>query len=150
MTTEEKVQLLRNLPGFQDADESALVALADHAQEFEFESGQMIAREGQMGTGMYLILEGRVSVVRRGVQVDTSGPGEFVGELSPLSQTPRIATLLASERVVCLGIASWVLDDLLKQPAIAERVRRYEQAHRDAEEQRRAAETPGSGSGAPG
>jgi CRP-like cAMP-binding protein len=144
MTTEEKVQLLRNLPGFQDADESALVALADHAQEFQFASGQLIAREGQMGTGMYLILEGRVGVVRRGVQVDTSGPGEFIGELSPLSQTPRIATLMAIEPVVCLGIASWLLDDLLKQPAIAERVRHDEQAHRHAEQQRRAAEARGS------
>jgi CRP-like cAMP-binding protein len=139
MTTEEKVQVLRNLPGFQDVDESALAALVGHAQEFQFASGQVIAREGQMGTGMYLILEGRVSVVRRGVQVDTSGPGEFLGELSPLSQTPRIATLMAIEPVVCLGIASWLVDDLLKQPAIADRVRRDEQAHRDAEEQRRAA-----------
>jgi CRP-like cAMP-binding protein len=143
MTTEEKIHMLRSLPGFQDADESALVALADNAQEFQFVSGQMIAREGQMGTGMYLILEGRVSIVRRGVQVDVSSPGEFIGELSPLSQTPRIATLLALEPVVCLGIASWLLDDLLKQPAIAERVRRDEQAHRDAEEQRRATEARG-------
>jgi CRP-like cAMP-binding protein len=143
MTTEEKVQLLRNLPGFQNAEESALVALADNAQEFRFTSGQVIAREGQMGTGMYLILEGRIGVVRHGVQVDTSGPGEFIGELSPLSQTPRIATLTAMEPVVCLGVASWLLDDLLKQPAIAERVRRDEQAHREAEAQRRAAEAHG-------
>jgi CRP-like cAMP-binding protein len=145
MTTDEKVALLRNLPGLKDVDEAILVSLAETAQEFQFAPGQLIAREGQMGTGMYLILEGRINVVQHGVRIDTSGPGEFIGELSPLSQSPRIATLMAVEPVLCLGIASWHLDELMQQPAIAERIREVEQAHRRAEEERRAPRTSGGG-----
>jgi CRP-like cAMP-binding protein len=144
MSTDQKVELLRKLPGFMDADEAVLVNLVENAQEIQFEPGQMIAREGQIGTGLYLILDGHISVIRRGVHIDTAGPGEFIGELSPLSQTARIATLVAVDPVLCLGIASWLLDDLMTQPAIADRIRQVEQEHRHAEDLRRAAEGPAS------
>ena len=140
MTTEEKLELVRQFAVFKNVDDAALGTMLEHAQEFDFPQGHLIAREGNMGTGLFLILIGRVKVMRHGVQVDTSGPGEILGELSVLAQAPRIATLVASEPVVCLGIASWHVDEILKQPGLANSFREVEQGHRHREEQRRADE----------
>jgi CRP-like cAMP-binding protein len=133
VTTEETIELLRHFAIFEGVDEASLRSLVEHSQEFEFPQRHVIAREGQLGTGMFLILKGTVNIVRHAVTVDTSGPGEIIGELSLLDRAPRIATLIASDDVVCLGIASWHLDTVLNRPDLAERFKAIEQEHRRAE-----------------
>ncbi len=142
MTADEKLELLRQFAMFKDVDEASLNTMLDHTQEFEFGQGQLIAREGQVGTGLFIILKGQVNVIRHGAHVATSGPGDIIGELSVLAQAPRIATLVASEPVTCLGIASWQLDEILKRPGLADPIREAEHGHRQAEEQRHANEQP--------
>ena len=132
VTTEETIELLRHFALFEGVDEASLRNFVEHAQEFEFQQGHAIAREGQVGTGMYLILTGTVNIVRHGVEVDTAGPGEILGELSLLDRAPRIATLIARDDIVCLGIASWHLDTVFNQPELAERLKQVEEKHRRA------------------
>jgi CRP-like cAMP-binding protein len=140
VTTEEAVDVLQRFTLFEGVDEGSLRSLVEQAQEFDFPRGHVIAREGQLGTGMFLILKGTVNIVRHGVTVDTSGPGEIVGELSLLDQAPRIASLVASDDVVCLGIASWHVEKILKRPDLAERLHQVEEEHRRAEAARRSVE----------
>ena len=137
MTIEETVELLRHFALFEDVDEGSLRNFVEHAQEFEFQPGRAIAREGQVGTGMFLILRGTVNIVRHGVEVDTAGPGEILGELSLLDRAPRIATLIARDDVVCLGIAAWHLDTVFNQPELIERLKQVEEKHRRAEAERK-------------
>jgi CRP-like cAMP-binding protein len=117
---EEKRQLLRKVKLFEGVDEECLTMVADQLREVAFETGAYIAREGEMGTGFYLIVKGGASVQRKGRELAHQGPGDYFGELSLLNHQPRVASVIATEPTFCLALASWELDDVLKrEPRIA-------------------------------
>ena len=62
-----------------------------------FMRNQMILKEGQVGTRMYAVLEGHVSVNIGGSVVVRIGPGGVLGELALLDQSTRLATALAED-----------------------------------------------------
>lgn len=69
------------------------------------EAGQILALEGDAGSGMFVVLEGDVSVEWRGGRVEL-GPGSFVGELTLLAPGgTRNARVRAATHVRCLAIA---------------------------------------------
>jgi CRP-like cAMP-binding protein len=140
VTTEEKLELVRQFAVFKAVDEASLKNLVERAHELEFAQGQIIARAGQIGTGLFLILKGSVGVIRQAKEVDVSGPGDIVGEMSVLAHAPRIASLVAREPVVCLGIASWELDEILKTPGLSELITDIDREHRLIEQERLARE----------
>jgi len=111
---------LRAIPLFEGASQQALEQLAAKAGEMTCEEGQIIALEGDAGSGMFVILEGDVSVEWRGGRVEL-GPGSFVGELTLLAPGgTRNARVRAASHVRCLAIAR---DDALHvvetEPAVA-------------------------------
>jgi CRP-like cAMP-binding protein len=116
----EKRELLRNVKLFEGADEECLTVLADQLREVAFETGAYIAREGEMGTGFYLIVRGSAAVQRHGKELARLGPNDYFGELSLLSHKPRVASVIAAEPTYCLALASWELDGVLQtNPRIA-------------------------------
>ena len=120
LSIDERRQLLRKVKLFEGIDEECLTILADELREVAFETGAYIAREGEMGTGFYLIVRGGASVERKGKEVVHQGPGDYFGELSLLNHLPRVASVIAREPTLCLALASWELDDLIKrEPKIA-------------------------------
>lgn len=101
MTADE----LRSIPLFEGARQEALDRLAAAAGEMSCEEGQIIALEGDAGSGMFVVLEGDVSVEWRGGRVEL-GPGSFVGELTLLAPGgTRNARVRAASHVRCLAIA---------------------------------------------
>jgi CRP/FNR family transcriptional regulator, cyclic AMP receptor protein len=56
--------------------------------------GATLVQEGAAGTVFYLILDGAVKVVRKGLTVARLGPGNFFGELSLLDGGPRTASVI--------------------------------------------------------
>jgi CRP-like cAMP-binding protein len=113
LTTDRKTDLLRDIELFRGVDPAHLARIADSAVEVDVPAGRPIARQGEIGTGFYLILSGSVRVVRDGEVLARLGPGEFFGELSVLDGQPRIAQVLADEPTACLAIASWDFERLL-------------------------------------
>jgi CRP-like cAMP-binding protein len=96
---------LRSIPLFAGASADALERLAASAGEMTCEEGQVIALEGDPGSGMFVVLEGSVSVEWRGGRVEL-GPGSFVGELTLLAPGgTRNARVRAATHVRCLAIA---------------------------------------------
>ncbi len=67
----------------------------------EFPKGTVLFREGELGTEMFVLHSGRVSISKRVREVDkllaTLGPGEFFGEMAIISNRPRNATAVVSE-----------------------------------------------------
>lgn len=101
MTTDE----LRSIPLLAGASEEALERLGASAGEMTCEEGQVIALEGDPGSGMFVVLEGDVSVEWRGGRVEL-GPGSFVGELTLLAPGgTRNARVRAASHVRCLAIS---------------------------------------------
>ena len=100
MTPEE----LRAFPLFAGVSDAGLERIAAHAGEMTCEAGQVLALQGDPGSGMFVILDGTVSVEWRGGSVEL-GPGDFFGELTLLAPGgTRTARARASSHVTCLGI----------------------------------------------
>jgi CRP-like cAMP-binding protein len=59
------------------------------------EAGEAIFREFDMGSEMYVVLEGQVELTIGSATVETLGPGEPFGEMALIDQTPRTATAIA-------------------------------------------------------
>ncbi len=71
----------------------------------ESDAGQVLALEGDPGSGMFVILDGTVTVEWRGGRVEL-GPGDFFGELTLLAPGgTRIARVRAASPVKCVAIA---------------------------------------------
>jgi CRP/FNR family transcriptional regulator, cyclic AMP receptor protein len=119
LTHDRRAELLAACPLFKGIDEAGLAALAGRAIQVDFPSGHVIARQGEIGTGFFVVISGRVRVVRDGSVIAHLGPGEFFGELSVLDRQPRNAMVAADEPTACLALASWDFEEvLLEQPAL--------------------------------
>ncbi|MCP3136232.1 cyclic nucleotide-binding domain-containing protein [Pyxidicoccus xibeiensis] len=74
------------------------------------QAGEVVVREGDPGTSMFVVLEGRVAVARESkdggqVEVGQLGSGEFFGELALLTGAPRTASVVAVEDAVVLELS---------------------------------------------
>jgi len=105
--------LISGCPLFHALEPVAITALAAAAVEVEYPAGRTIAREGEIGTGLFIVEEGTVHVVRGGTTVAHLVPGDFFGELSVLDGGPRIAAVVADTPTRCLAVATWDLERVL-------------------------------------
>lgn len=119
LSGDRRAAILAACPLFRGIDATGLAALAARAAQVDFPAGHVIARQGEIGTGFFVVISGRVRVVREGTVVATLGDGEFFGELSVLDRQPRTAMVAADVPTRCLALASWDFDAvLLEQPAL--------------------------------
>ena len=119
LTLDRRSELLAACPLFRGIDERGLAGLAEVATAVDFPAGHVIARQGEIGTGFFVVIEGTVRVVRDGAVIAHLGPGEFFGELSVLVRMPRNASVVADTATSCLALASWDFERvLLEQPQL--------------------------------
>ncbi len=95
----------------------------------EFEEGELVFREGDLGTEMFIIHEGRVAILKAVHDEDrplaTLEKGDFFGEMSLLEDLPRTASARALSRVKLLQINGSTFDQMLRSnPEIAVRMMR--------------------------
>lgn len=93
----------------------------------KFPKGSIIFSEYEKGGSFYLIQTGRVQLIKiiNGFEknLDILQPGEIFGEMAILDNSPRSATAIAYEDVVCLEFNKENFEILLKgNPAIAMRL----------------------------
>ena len=119
LTQDRRAALLAGCPLFRGINAEGIAHLASVATPVDFPAGHVIARQGEIGTGFCVVVDGLVRVIRDGEVVARLGPGEFFGELSVLDRMPRNATVSAEAATRCLALASWDFDRiLLEQPAL--------------------------------
>ncbi len=116
----ERAELVRAVGVFEHVEPADIDALGSIATEVEFPAGRTIARQGEMGNGLFIVAAGGVEVVRDGERLATLGPGEWFGELAVLARAPRVASCVATGPTACLAIAAWDIEQLLlERPALA-------------------------------
>jgi CRP-like cAMP-binding protein len=120
LTADRRAELIGGCRLFQGLAHGDLAAVAAAAIEVDFPADRVIARQGEIGTGFFIVVDGRVRVVRDGTVVATMGPGEFFGELSVLDGGPRVAQVVAAVPTTCLAIPTWEFEKVLREePGVA-------------------------------
>jgi CRP/FNR family transcriptional regulator, cyclic AMP receptor protein len=127
---QDKVALLQRVPLFREVKPEGLTPLANAARLTVYPEGTWVVEQGarreeaQDGDSLYLIVEGRVRVVRevgdREETLATLGPGEFFGEMALLDGRPRSATVITEEDTQCLILSRWdLMRAMRRDPDIA-------------------------------
>jgi HEAT repeat protein len=105
----QRILYLQKVPLFAELSPVELKQVAAITGEHLFHDGDYIAREGELGDEMYVIVSGEVDVrvnSERGEEATLAvrQTGEAVGEMSIISHEPRMASLVAvgDVRALCL------------------------------------------------
>ena len=137
----ERVILLRTVPLFSDLSPGDLGRVAALAEECAYADGEVIAAEGEIGEELHLVVEGTVRVVqdRHGAERDLARRtnGDVIGEMSIITKTPRVASLVAEGDVRTIRIGHREFESMIRErPDVALAVMRV-LAHRLGEESAR-------------
>jgi CRP-like cAMP-binding protein len=119
-TREHTTQLLAQTRLFASVGADGLERIAARITEVEVPADRVIARQGEIGTGFFVIVSGSVRVIRDGQTLAELGPGDFFGELSVLDGQPRNAQVVSVEPTTCLALATWDFEAVVsEQPSVA-------------------------------
>ena len=119
-TLDDRTRLLASTRLFAGVDADGLARIAARIREIDSPAGRVIARQGEIGTGFYVMVAGSARVVRDGATIAHLGPGDFFGELSVLDGRPRVAQVVSDEPTTCLALASWDFEAVVvEQPTVA-------------------------------
>ena len=106
MTLKERADALARVPIFAGLSRRSLERIARIAKDVELRPGQVLIEPRAKGSGMFVLLEGAVTVGTRGKRRRELGPGDIVGELALLTaDAQRTARVRATTPVRCLAIA---------------------------------------------
>jgi CRP/FNR family cyclic AMP-dependent transcriptional regulator len=91
---------------FAKVDPDHLSKFAEVVSPQTYNEGQIITRQGDLGTGLYVITRGSADVVINQGEADetvlaTMGEGAFFGDMALLLERPRGATIVAKESTDC-------------------------------------------------
>ena len=125
--TENLVEALARLSLFADLTHPQLEVLAHSFNEEMFAEGQRVIRQNMPGSGFYVILEGEASVMIDGEERARLRRGDFVGEISILTDEPPTADVVAMTMLRCLAIPDTELKSfMLGQPTVMYRMLQIE------------------------
>jgi CRP/FNR family cyclic AMP-dependent transcriptional regulator len=94
--------------------------VADMLREREVKKGEVVLREGETGTSMYIVLSGTLFATRRcedgtEVRMLLFRPGDFVGVTTLIEMEPRPFTIIAEKDAKLLELDSKDLYQLYRQ-----------------------------------
>ena len=67
----------------------------NEAEPRTFKAGDILFRTYDMGSEMFVVIEGQIELTIGSQVVETVGPGEPFGEMALIDQSPRVATATA-------------------------------------------------------
>lgn len=116
---------------FPDFSDDELVAVMGGLQLVEYKAGDLVVAQGEPGDSLFLVTTGTVKAWIRNregryVLVRRLGDGDFFGEISVLSGSPRTATVVAATACEMLELDRATLDGITaKYPRVREVLQRF-------------------------
>lgn len=101
----ERQAALAQAPLFASLPKRHLRQLARGSGVMHRGEGVTVVKEGAAGSIFYVILDGRVKVVRRGRTLARLKSGDFFGEMSLLDGRPRQASVITESPTVFLTVS---------------------------------------------
>ena len=98
------VESVSRLALFADLRQADLEELLPGLEEISFHEGQWVVRRGQTDVGLFIIVDGEVSVVLEGDELASLSKGTFFGEISALLDEPTVADVIARTPLRCLFV----------------------------------------------
>ena len=95
MAEPDKGALLKEIDFFKRCTQRQIDDIAKLAVDRNLAPGDVLCRQGEHGSDVFVLVEGEASVTIDGANVATVGTGEVVGELSMMKGGRRTATLEA-------------------------------------------------------
>jgi CRP/FNR family transcriptional regulator, cyclic AMP receptor protein len=109
-----KVERIARVPLFASCSKKEVGLIASIADEVDVPAGRTLAREGELGSEFFVLVDGEVDVRKGSRKIATLGPGDFFGEIALISNIPRTATVKTSAPVRALVVTTrdfWTLLD---------------------------------------
>ncbi|NGZ26118.1 MAG: cyclic nucleotide-binding domain-containing protein [Magnetococcales bacterium] len=127
LTPEERDKIIRIMDriaffrDFTDYEKRRITSFHTHLQSFKM--GAYIIKEGGTDTSFFILLTGAVSVVKAGKSSTLAQlqAGDFVGEVSFLTNRKRTTNVVANEPVVALRVDKELMAQL--GPEIREKIK---------------------------
>lgn len=121
----EIANMLKQTPLLAEMSDAHIDELAPSTRLETYRPGHIILREGHAGGAFFLILSGKVEVVKGSLDAEpeviaTLGADDFFGEVAIMKHMSRSASVRAVEETKCLVIRRLDLDFFIEQyPVIA-------------------------------
>ncbi len=108
---------LRNVPLFEELPEEELAQICSMSRRIQLEQGEMLFAEGDEGYTAYVIEDGALEIFKGSspneVLLAVRKPGEVIGEIALLENSPRMASARANAETTLIEIKKDQIDDLL-------------------------------------
>jgi AAA family ATP:ADP antiporter len=118
----ERVLFLRKVPLFAELVPQDLKRIATVCEEQTYVDGEVIEGQGETGDELHIVVEGEVRVLRaepvpgaEETELAKRGAGDVVGEMSLITQEPRMASVLASGDVRTLRLGRKEFEGVLRE-----------------------------------
>ncbi|MEI7841840.1 MAG: cyclic nucleotide-binding domain-containing protein [Gallionellaceae bacterium] len=127
---DEISDMLIDCPLFNQLQASDINAIARHFGINNICKGETIFKEGDDGSFMCIVHEGRVSIVKNNqngdpIVMSTEGPGRVFGEMAILDGERRSAACVAATDCVFLTLSKEAMDTMLEdQPRVGAKILR--------------------------
>lgn len=120
--TQERIAFLMEVRMFRGLTELQAGKLLTRCIEREYETGATIFDEGDTGKALFIVLSGRVAIVKqtgdgKEMMLTTLGSGSYFGELALLDALPRSAGVRAVEPTKVLILYRSDFEDLVSTRA---------------------------------
>lgn len=120
-----KVDVLAGVPLFSGLSKKELAEIARNVTEVEFVRGEFLMHEGEVGLEAFVILDGTVSVRRKGRKLAEATAGAVLGEMSIITDHRRNATVKAETFVTALLMSRREFNAVLDEhPQVAVKILR--------------------------
>ncbi len=110
---------------FAHFSEAERLAVTRKLQRRQYRRGEVVAREGEPGTELFIIVHGSATgrlrtASGREMRLMGFAAGTIAGELGLLDEETRSATIVADDQLVCLVLGRDAFQDLMRdEPAVA-------------------------------
>ena len=124
------VKALQNVPSLAVCDDDTLLEIVGDSINLVWPAGHRVFEHGTPSSGLYIVLSGRVRVLREGGgELAELGPGEHFGEMSLLFGTTHQSTVETLDATELMVVPKERFDALLgAHPELSDAI------HRKAEE----------------
>ncbi|MEJ5376554.1 MAG: cyclic nucleotide-binding domain-containing protein [bacterium] len=125
LSSMERVIQLKKIPLFSGLQAKELAAIGAIVKERAFAAGGVIIQEGAPGDSLFLVLRGRVKVIKamdsaNPIQLAEIGPEEWFGEMALFDRQPRSASVVACEDTQLLELGRFEFEEIMREfPSIA-------------------------------